>query len=321
MPSAKSPHSLLMILGPTAVGKTDLAFYLALKRQAGILNCDSVQMFKELNIGSAKKTRFTEQEKKIPLFLFNTWQAPFVCSAGLFRKKALTILKQELPLRPMIAAGGSGFYIQALDKGMHPVKKVHKNIPYLVNEMLAKQGLKKLYHLLQKWDPEYSSKISPNDRYRIVRSLCLLLSEMKSLSAIQKEFKIQRLPYPLTKIGLFMPRKHLLKKIQNRTEQMLKEGLREEVQALLNLGLKDWPLMNSPGYKECSLALQGLLPVKDLCTAIVHRTMQLAKKQMTWFKRDKEILWYNSAEQSLEAIYKDLTAQQLFKAENTPLPD
>ena len=305
--ASKDYHKLLIIVGPTAVGKTDLAFYLAEKWQAGILNCDSIQMFKELNIGSAKKTNFTEQQKQIPLFLFDEWTAPFVCTAGIFRKKALAILETQLSNRPLIAVGGSGFYIQALEKGMYPVQKVNPDIKYLLTEILNKKDLSHLYTLLKKWDPVYAQKISPQDRYRIFRSLCLILSEMKSMSAIQMDFKKQKLPYPITKIGLFIPREQLIQNVKTRTANMLKAGLLDEVKDLINKGLQSWPLMNSVGYGECVKVLKGLLPEEELQTFIVHRTMRLAKKQMTWFKRDKNITWYDLTKKSFEDIYRELT--------------
>ena len=296
-----------MIVGPTAVGKTDLAFYLAEKWQTGILNCDSIQMFKELNIGSAKKTDFTEQQKKIPLFLFDEWTAPFVCTAGAFRKKALNILKEQLSIRPLIAVGGSGFYIQALEKGMYPVQTVHSDIKYLLNEILNQKDLNYLYILLKKWDPIYAQKISYHDRYRIFRSLCLILSEMKTMSTIQLSFKKQKLPYSVTKIGLFLPREKLIQNIQTRTTNMLNNGLMNEVKNLMDKGLQSWPLMNSVGYGECLKVLKGSLSMEELQTAIIHRTMKLVKKQMTWFKRDKDIIWYDLTKKSFEDIYRELT--------------
>lgn len=306
MKASDNYHKFLILIGPTAVGKTDLAFYLAEKWQAGLINCDSIQMFKELNIGSAKKINFTEQQKKIPLFLFDEWTAPFVCTAGIFRKKALKILKEQLSTRSLIAVGGSGFYIQALEKGMYPVEKVSTDIKYLLNEILNQKDLNHLYTLLKVWDPVYAQKISSQDHYRIFRSLCLILSEGKTMSTIQMDFKKQKLPYPVTKIGLYLPREKLIQNVQTRTTKMLKEGLVDEVKDLMNKGLEDWPLMNSVGYGECVKVLKGVLSMEELPPAIVHRTMRLAKKQMTWFKRDKNITWYDLTKKSFEDIYRDL---------------
>ena len=255
---------------------------------------------------SCQKNQLYRAAKKIPLFLFNEWTAPFVCTAGTFRKKALNILKEQLPSRPIIAVGGSGFYIQALQTGMYPVQKVNAEIKYLLNEILNTKDLNSLYTLLKTWDPSYAQKISPQDRYRIFRSLCLILSEMKSMSAIQSSFKKEKLPYSVKKIGLYLPRENLIQNVQTRTATMLKEGLMDEVKNLMDKGLQTWPLMNSVGYKECVQVLQGTLPREELSTAIVHRTMRLAKKQKTWFKKDKEITWYNLTKTSFEDIYTDI---------------
>ena len=298
-------HTLVFIVGPTAVGKTNLSLFLAERLPAAILNCDSVQMFRGLNIGSAKPV-FKKYSDNISFFLYDQWDPPFVCSAGDFRKKALSVLNKELAERPVLAVGGSGFYIQALEKGMYPVKKMNPEIKSMVNTIRKEKGVDHLYSLLKVLDPEYARVVSSRDAYRISRGLCLLLSEKKSISQIRLSFKLQNLPYPVYKIGLYLPKRELLKRVQDRTKQMLQEGLLDEVKRLLDMGFEDWPLMNSVGYKECVLFLKGKFFSKDdLEKRIVQRTMQLAKKQMVWFKRDKNIRWYIS-EGQWQTIYKDL---------------
>ena len=116
--SQPSSFRVIFLLGPTAVGKTDLSFYLAEKLSASILNCDSISMYKGMDVGSAKP-QF--RIKNTPAFLFDEWEPPFTCTAGLFREKALSILEKELSYRSVLAVGGSGFYIQALEKGMSPI--------------------------------------------------------------------------------------------------------------------------------------------------------------------------------------------------------
>lgn len=306
----KAVHSVIFLVGPTAVGKTNLSFYLSEKLSAPILNCDSIQMYKGLDIGSAKPI-LKKSEKKNSIFLFDEWDPPFICTAGVFRKKALSVLKQELSHRSVLAVGGSGFYIQALEKGMYPIKTVKSEIKEKVKEIHREKGLAHLYKLLQFLDPEYAKQVSCRDIYRIFRGICIILSEEKPLSFIRSSFQVRKLPWPYLKVGLYLPREALLKNVQDRTDEMIEKGLLEEVQCLLNKGLKDWPLMKSVGYREAVLCLRNQLSRKELKTHIIHRTMQLAKKQISWFKRDKNIQWYLSKNENWPKIHKDI-ANRIF---------
>ena len=299
----KAVHSVIFLVGPTAVGKTNLSFYLSERLSASILNCDSIQMYKGLNIGSAKPVMKTGKNSN---FLFDEWEPPFICTAGVFRKRALSILKQELSDRSVLAVGGSGFYIQALEKGMYPIKSVKPEIKKQVKEIYMEKGLAHLYKLLQFLDPKYAKQVSCKDTYRIFRGICIILSEEKPLSLIRSSFQVRRFPYPYLKVGLHLPREALLKNIHDRAETMIEKGLLEEVQGLLNKGLGDWPLMKSVGYREAVLCLQNRISIKELKTRIIYRTMQLVKKQISWFKRDKSIQWYLSKNKNWPKIHEDI---------------
>ncbi len=303
-----SGYSVIFLLGPTAVGKTDLSFYLAEKLSASILNCDSIQMYKGLDVGSAKPV---EENKKHTCFLFDEWEPPFTCTAGEFRKKALAILERELAQRSVLAVGGSGFYIQALEKGMYSVKPIKPEIKTEVRKMYKEKGLAHLYKMLQFLDPKYAKQISPQDKYRIFRGTCLVLSEEKPVSLIRSSFQAQRLPWPYLKIGLHLPREVLLKNVQFRTDKMIEGGLLEEVQGLLKKGLADWPIMKSVGYKEAVLYLQHKITKEEMKMHITNRTMQLAKKQISWFKRDKSIKWYVSERKNWPVIYQRIKERTL----------
>ncbi len=293
------------VFGPTAVGKTRLSFYIAEKLSASILNCDSIAMYKGLDIGSAKPVHEINQAK-IPLFLFDEWEPPQMGTAGAFRKKALAILKQEVKSPLVLLVGGSGFYIQALEKGMYPVGPVAEKIKQQVQTTQKEKGTKGMYQWLKSLDPEYARQISSQDSYRIHRALCLALSEKKSLSAIRTNFKAQKLPHPFLKVGLYLPRSALLKNIQARTDHMIKAGLLEETETLLKKELEDWPLMGSVGYKEAVLYLKNQISKEEMRDCIVQRTSQLAKKQLAWFKRDKAIHWYLSEEGSKNQICRHI---------------
>ena len=294
-------NPLVFIVGPTGVGKTDLALKWAKKDSAGILNCDSIQAYKELNIGSAKPD--LKSRSFLPHYLFDEVSAPQVWTAGDFRKKSLKILKRELPHRKIFAVGASGFYIQALEKGMYPVGPMPKIMAKKLEERQNQEGLDSLYRELKKKDPETARQISPKDRYRIFRSLSLMESERKTVSQIKKEFKEQSLPWPYFKLGLNIPKEVLLKRVQKRAQNMLEKGLIKEVEGLLERGLRDWRPLNSVGYRETVLYLEGKIKKEQLAGCIVSRVMFLAKKQITWFKRDKSIKWLDGEQSALE-LYK-----------------
>ena len=305
---------LIFVVGVTAVGKTDWALELARLIQSdkqtsvGILNADSVQIYKELNIGSAKPDLSNYPD--INFYLFNELKAPQIGTAGLFRKKALEVLQEKLSKETILVVGGSGFYLQALEKGMYPVEQSFKkkSIPSLFENSVLNLdshesgniqnlqnsnqiSLTALYKELARKDPETAQKISPKDRYRIVRALDLINREGKTVSQIKQKFKEQKLPWPYLKIGLQIPKEQLLKRVQQRTQDLLKKGLIEETQDLIKKGFKNWKALNSVGYKEVLLYLEGQIKKEDLEPAIVSKTMQLAKKQKTWFKKDKNIRW------------------------------
>ena len=310
---------LIFIVGPTGAGKSHWAIEWAKQilcesgsagsvglagsggsggsaGSVGVLNFDSIKIYKDLNIGSAKPD--FSKYPDLDFYLYDEIPAPKLCTAGLFRKKALQVLTQKLPQKAIIATGGSGFYLQALEKGMFPVSVSRP--PALQNLPLAE-----LYESLKQKDALTASRISPKDRYRIVRALELIQQEGKALSSLKLEFKEQALPWPYLKIGLSIPKPELLKRVQSRTKEMLKAGLIEEVESLLARGLKSWRPLSSIGYKETQQYLEGVLTKLELEEEIVRNTMRLAKKQNTWFKKDKSIQWFDANLSPLK-VYKRL---------------
>ena len=368
--------NLIFIVGATATGKTDWALkWAAQEKKAGILNADSIQIYKELNKGSAKPD--FSKYPDISFYLFNELQAPEFCTAGLFRKKALKILDEKIPKEKIFVVGGSGFYIQALEKGMYPMSpdseqqnmsslssdnpdssaqtfhsslsdkldsssnkfrsslsdspdsSAKKNQSSLSDKSLAfesgnfphdlnlkkkqqelseeelSKSLNQLYEELKSKDPETAKNISPKDKYRIERALNIMKSQNKTLTQIKKEFQKQSLKWPYEKIGLFLSKEELLKRVITRTEQMLQDEWIEEVESLLNKSLTNWRALNSIGYKEIQFYLKGKIKKEDLAPSIITATMKLAKKQRTWFKKDKSIQWFDANQDALE-VYKKL---------------
>ena len=310
---------LVFIVGPTGVGKTHWALKWATQSPSVILNSDSIALYKELNIGAAKPD--FKKYPNIEFALFNQALAPELLTAGIFRQKALEVLKQKVAQKKVFIVGGSGFYIQALEKGMYPQAPIPSFVLKKFENIEKTKGLKHLYHLLKTKDPITALNLAPKDRYRIFRALSLIEAGGKIPSQIKKEFKTQALPWPYIKVGLTIPKAELANRLTQRAKTMIKEGLLDEVVSLrakgfnrgFNKGFKNWRPLNSVGYKEAGLYLDGhIKKQQDLVTAIVTRSMQLAKKQNTWFKKDKSILWKSWDEAPLK-VYK-----QIFKNNRFP---
>lgn len=304
----KPPH-VLFIVGPTATGKSDLAVDIAeaCAQKAEIINCDSVQFFAGVDIGAAKPDESLLRRAKHHLIGHVPLGGCY--TAGDFRREALQII-EEGPNRGVerfLAVGGSGFYVQALEKGMFEVPEVPEEVrERLEEEADALGGLEALYAELSKKDPEAAAKISPRDRYRIIRALEIIRSEPSgaTLSEIKRRFResAPQVPFTSSKIGLVLDRNVLRKRVRERAARMLKMGLIDEVKELRAKGLKDWSPLKSVGYREVQAMLDGQIELKDLEDAIVTSTMQLAKKQMTWFKRDQSIRWFDALSERSKAI-------------------
>lgn len=277
----------VLIVGPTASGKSTLGLQLAEHFQGAILNCDSLQVYKRLDIGTAKPA--AEDRARVPHLLFDFLPPGEILTAGDFRKLALAELAKHLAHQIVFGVGGSGFYIQALEKGMFDVKKPSSEVDAQVRDDLKTRGLPALYQELEKCDPEYAEGLSPNDSYRIVRAIVVFRETGRKVSDLKKEFARRDFPYPLLKLGLLPSREQLLPSIRARTEKMLEDGLIEEVEALRGEGFSDWSALQSVGYRECQMFLNGEIDRGRLKELISEKTVQLAKKQRTWFKRDTEI--------------------------------
>lgn len=296
-------NPILFVVGPTGSGKSRLALELANELHLPIVNCDSVQVYRRVNIGTAKPS--LEEMNSVPHHLFDIISPPNEFTAGEFRREALSVLENLVPSTPVIMVGGSGFYIQALQKGMYEVSKVSESVRLSLEQELAQRGLAPLFEELLARDHELALKVGPTDTYRILRGLGLLRTHGKTLTEIQIEFQKNSdiaFPYRFATLGLQINRSQLRERLQRRAGQMIEAGLIEEVETLLADQLSDWAPMRSVGYKETLSYLRGELGDRaQLITAITANSMQLAKRQRTWFRRDKDIRWFDVETEWLKA--------------------
>lgn len=292
---------LVVIAGPTAVGKSDIAVELALRLNGEIISADSVQLYKYFNVGAAKLTK--EEQKGIPHHLFDILEPdqPFSVAQyqDLARKKIQEINERgKLPF----LVGGTGLYIQAvIDPFEFPETKGHEEIRSKLREIWSKGDREELYQRLQKIDPVSAERIHPNDFRRISRALEVYFLTGRTISSYINKRK--KSLYNLVMVGLTRRRAELYHRIEARVDKMFAEGLVEEVKSILNKGYdaKIKPLQ-SLGYKQVVEYLRGDC---DLTTAIARTkkaTRNYAKRQMTWFSRDDRIQWFFLSNESPQQL-------------------
>ncbi len=302
----KPAAKLIFLVGPTASGKTSLAIDVAKKLDAEIISADSVQFFSELKIGSARPT--DRELSEVKHHLVGHISVADEYTAGDFARDAMKIIESHRE-KHFIVVGGSGFYIQALEKGMFPTERASEESQERLEKRVDDEGLEAVYRSLQLRDPEVARKIAVQDRYRIVRALEILetLPAEQTLSQMREDFEQQaKLRFPqrtVSTIGLQIERARLEPRVRLRTEQMLNDGLMGEVRDLVAKGFASRPALQSVGYKEVLQCLGGQLPESELLPMIVQGTLRLAKKQRTWFARAAETLWFD-AEHGRDAAIK-----------------
>lgn len=297
---------VIFVQGPTASGKTSFAIEMAERFGGEIISCDSIQVYKEVEIGTAKPN--SKELSRVKHHMVSIINAPEKMTAGDFRVEALKIIEDRSKegIKIFWVAGGTGFYFQALEKGMFDAGKVDEEISIKVRTDLEKLGNEVLYSELEIADPEYAKKIAVNDSYRICRAIELIRSGKAKPSEMQSNFKADNFPFPLFKICLTVDREYLRSRVELRTQQMLDSGLIEEVKSLIARGLEEWAPMQSVGYKESQAFLAGeIASLDELKQQIINKTMQLAKRQRTWFQRDKDN-YFLDVQSSKEAILLEL---------------
>lgn len=291
--------NVTFVVGPTASGKSALALELALKNHGVILNCDSVQVYSHVQIGAAKPS--LEELQLVPHYLYDYVHPPTECTAGMYSRaffdQMQSLEKEGVP--HVYVVGGTGFYFQAIEKGMYEVQESSTAInAELERQASTPEGYQILLDELKAGDPESASLFHAHDRYRILRSIEILRTSGRKPSELRLSKKqMQRaFPYPLEKIGVKMERSLLHQRIHDRVKLMLKQGFIDEVIELNKLHLQEWAPLKSVGYREVEMYLRGEIhSLAELEEQILISTRQLAKRQITWFKRDKDIQWFESS--------------------------
>ncbi len=271
-------------MGPTGVGKSALAMEVAGDTKSAIANADSLQCYKGLLVGTAAPTKTMQQ--KVPHYLYAFVEPGATLSAGQFLHKA-TACSRAAP-EPLMFVGGSGFYARAIQSGMYPAPPVSAARRQFYEQFAHKAGA--LHAMLHERDSAAAQSIHPNDSYRLIRALSAMDQMGQKWSDVARSPLKPGLELKATCV-LWGEVEFLRKQIRKRTQYMLEHGLIEEVEELVQKGLRHWPPMQSVGYKEVLMFLDGKIKKPQLQGAILARSMSLVKKQTKWLKGQKQPQW------------------------------
>lgn len=284
--------ALLVILGPTGVGKTEVAIELAKRIRAEIISADSRQIYKEMDIGTAKPSSAVRQ--KVPHHLIDLVFPDEIFDVAGFKARAEAIIKElqkkdKLP----ILVGGSGLYIKAVMDGLFIGPGADWKLREKLKKKEEKEGTGTLYQELERVDPITASRLHPHDQRRIIRALEVYHLSGKPISFYQTQFSSTLVNTVM--IGLERERESLFRLINERVDRMVAEGLIEEVKSLLSKGYsEDLPSLQGLGYQQIIGLLRGEYPEEEAIRLVKRDTRRFAKRQMSWFKRDKRILWIDA---------------------------
>ncbi|MEJ6979575.1 tRNA (adenosine(37)-N6)-dimethylallyltransferase MiaA [Pedobacter sp. P351] len=283
-----SGSTLIVIAGPTAIGKTELAIKIADHFQTEIVSADSRQFYKEMEIGTAKPS--PDELGSVKHHFINSLSVTDDFSVGEFEIQAIAVLNAIFKKNKYaVLAGGSGLFIKAITEGLDNLPKADPSIRSELNLLFEKEGIKSLREKLEQLDPEYYNVADLNNPQRIIRALEVTLSSNKPFSRFHTKQKADR-PFKSIKIGLNIERPDLYDRINTRVDIMFDSGLINEVKSLLPY--RHLNALNTVGYSEIFDYLDGKITLEQAKESIKQNTRRFAKRQLTWFRKDTDIHWF-----------------------------
>ena len=288
-------NTLIVITGPTAVGKTALCLGIAKHYGIPIINADSRQIYKDMRIGTASPT--DEQLSEVKHYLVGKLELTDYYSASMFENDVLEILKQQFSDSSSqdnsvaLLTGGSMMYIDAVCNGIDDIPTIDDEVRENLKKRLESEGLERLCEELRLLDPEYYDIVDKKNTRRVIHGLEICYQTGKTYTSYRKKIKKER-PFKIIKIALDRPREELYNRINLRVDQMIDEGLVEEARSLYCH--KDLNALNTVGYKEIFEYLDNKCTIEEAIERIKGNTRKYARKQLTWFKRDPNVKWLNA---------------------------
>ena len=287
--------TLIVIAGPTASGKTAAAIQLAQHYHTVIVSADSRQFFREMSIGTAKPTE--EELAAAPHYFINSHSITEPFSVGDFERECMQLLDELFKKHDVvILVGGSGLYIKAITEGFDELPTADPDIRDRLNTELAANGIAALQERLKQVDPTYYTEVDVNNPQRVIRALEVYEATGNPISSYRKSI-VNKRPFHIIKFGLDMPRAKLYNRINQRVDMMVNDGLVEEVAALTPY--RHYNALNTVGYSELFEYFDGKTDMDTAISAIKQNTRRFAKRQLTWFRKDKELIWMDAGDENI----------------------
>ena len=293
-------NTLVVLLGPTAVGKTALSLALAERLHSPILNCDSRQIYRDMMIGTAPPS--LAQRNRVPPYFVATCALTDYYSAARYETEVLQLCDTLWPTHPMLLmSGGSMMYIDAVCQGIDDIPTVDETVRHTLRNRFLEEGLDPLLRELRLLDPDYYRMVDLRNHKRVIHALEICYTAGRPYSSFRTHTAKPR-PFSIRKIGLRRDRQELFARINQRVDQMMADGLLEEARRLYPY--RHLNALNTVGYKELFQHIEGPWPLDMAVERIKKNTRVYAKKQMTWFQRDESIHWFHPDQ--LQDIFKYL---------------
>lgn len=293
---------LVCIVGPTAAGKSALALQLAQEAGGEIVSCDSLQVYRGLDVGSAKPS--PAERARVPHHLIDVADPDESFSAARYAELARVALRGVAARgrRPLLV-GGTGLYLRALLHGLFEGPARDEPLRRRLERLAERFGDARLHRLLRRVDPPAAARIEPRDRVRVVRALEVLKATGRPLSEHLRRPGTPLTGFEVFTVGLHPPREELRRRVEARTDEMLARGLLDEVRALLERGYSaELRPLRAIGYRQAVEVVSGRAAWADARRDIVHKTMQYAKRQRTWFRHQAQVQWHDAAGAAADAV-------------------
>ncbi len=287
---------IVVICGPTGVGKTAFSIALADRFDGEIVGADSMQVYRYMDIGTAKPD--TAEREAVPHHVVDFLAPDQAFDAGKYMTAADRAIddirkRGRLP----IVAGGTGLYIRVLLYGLFSGGSPDEAVMARLEKTLSEKGAGHLYETLARYDPEAASHIHPNDTFRVIRALEVFKRTGNPKSGMIKSHAFKNERYPHVKIGLYMEREALYRRIDDRVDRMMAQGFVEEVRTLLDMGYpENLKSMNAIGYRHVCDFLNGRTDEEEMVRLLKRDTRRFAKRQHTWFRRERDVIWMTPGE-------------------------
>lgn len=295
--------TLVVLTGPTGVGKTELSLSLAERLGSPIVNADSRQIYRELPIGTAAPTE--AEQRRVRHYFVGTHSVEEDYNAGQFERDALTLLETLFATHDrVLMVGGAMLYIDAVCNGLDDIPSVPSSVREQVQTDYQAKGLEWLQQEVQRLDPSYYDEVDRQNPQRLLHALEVCLATGHPYSDYRTKTKKER-PFRIIKVGLTRPREELYDRINRRVDAMLAQGLQEEAQAVYPL--RECNSLQTVGYREMFRHLSGEWSLEEAVRMIKQNSRHYAKRQLTWYRQDEAMHWFDLSAQTEEEIIDEIT--------------